>query len=104
MAIKNAIDISSEHKEILLSLLQTYLPNTKVWAYGSRVKWKARSNSDLDLVVFSEKQQALAVSDLKDALEESDLPFRVDLLVWDDIPEQFQTNIKAQYVEVQTVI
>jgi type I restriction enzyme S subunit len=31
-------------------------------------------------------------------LEESSLPFRVDLLVWDDIPESFRENIQRAYV------
>ena len=39
---------------------------------------------------------------LKDAFEESDLPFRVDLFVWDEIPSQFQENIRQEYVVLQT--
>jgi len=53
-----AIDISPDQRRILLALFKRYIPNTTVWAFGSRVKWKARSNSDLDLVVFTNVQQA----------------------------------------------
>lgn len=102
MGINSAIDISKEQKKCLLSLLKTHLPNTKIWAYGSRVKWSARPNSDLDLVAFTNKQQTLTIENLKEALAESELPFSVDLLVWDDIPERFQANIKARYVELQS--
>jgi type I restriction enzyme S subunit len=35
---------------------------------------------------------------LKEALEESNLPFRVDLLVWDKLPENFQRNIEEGYM------
>lgn len=92
------IDISpSQHKE-LLALIQRHLPNVAVWAFGSRVKWTARSNSDLDLVAFARPEDQSRVSRLKEAIEESSLPFRVDLLVWDNIPESFQKNIQARYV------
>jgi type I restriction enzyme S subunit len=98
MGITASIDISAEQRQILLDLLSKYLANTKVWAFGSRVKWTTRSNSDLDLVVFSSPEQDSQVSALKEALEESNLPFRVDLLVWDKLPENFQRNIEESYV------
>jgi len=98
MGIIASIDISEEQRQILLDLLSKYLANTQVWAFGSRVKWTTRSNSDLDLVVFSSPEQDSQVSALKEALEESNLPFRVDLLVWDKLPESFQRNIEEGYV------
>ena len=98
MGITASIDISAEQRRILLDLLSKYLANTQVWAFGSRVKWTTRSNSDLDLVVFSSSEQSIQVSALKEALEESNLPFRVDLLVWDKLPENFQRNIEEGYV------
>jgi len=98
MGITASIDISAEQRQILLDLLSKYLANAQVWAFGSRVKWTTRSNSDLDLVVFSSPEQDSQVSALKEALEESNLPFRVDLLVWDKLPENFQRNIEEGYV------
>lgn len=93
-----SIDITPVARSELLALLQQFLPGVTVWAFGSRVKWTARSNSDLDLVVFSRPEQEAKVSLLKEALEESALPFRVDLLVWDNIPESFKNNIQEQYM------
>ena len=93
-----AIDISATQSKELLDLLRRYLPGVVVWAFGSRVKWTARLNSDLDLVAFSAPQQQGQVSALKEAFEESDLPFRIDLLVWDELPESFHQNILQQYV------
>jgi type I restriction enzyme, S subunit len=92
------IDISPGQRKALLALIQRYLPNVEVWAFGSRVKWTARSNSDLDLVAFAKPEDESRVSQLKEAMEESALPFRMDLLVWDNIPEGFQRNIRERYV------
>ena len=54
--------------------------------------------SDLDLVVFAKPEQERRVSDLREAFEESNLPFRVDLFVWDEVPEQFRKQIEAEHV------
>lgn len=76
-------------------------PNTEVWAYGSRVTFKTRHGSDLDMVAFSSKGQTSSVCELREALIESNLPFRVDLLVWDNMPEHFKPNIKQTYFVLQ---
>lgn len=98
---ENSIDITSEHKNLVLELLRRLLPGTDVWAYGSRVKGSAKPASDLDLVAFTNKDQKVAVSELREAFEESNLPFRVDFFVWDELPETFHQQIKAQYVVLQ---
>ncbi len=101
MGVTPSVDISTDQRKIVLDLLKTYIPNTKVWAYGSRVKWTSRPQSDLDMAVFTTPEQIKQVSNLKDAFEESDLPFRVDLFVWDEVPEQFHKNIEAEHVVLQ---
>ena len=53
MGIEPAIDITAEQRKTVLSLLEKHLPNTTAWVYGSRAKWTARPQSDLDMVVFA---------------------------------------------------
>ena len=98
MAVDRPIDITTDQRKTLLALLKRHLPNTTAWAYGSRVKWTARPQSDLDLVVFTKPEQERNVSELREAFEESNLPFRVDLFVWDTVPEQFRKQIEAEHV------
>ena len=93
-----AIDITAQQRKTVLALLARHLPNTTAWVYGSRVKWTSRPESDLDLVVFAKPEQERRVSDLREAFEESNLPFRVDLFVWDTVPEQFRKTIEAEHV------
>jgi type I restriction enzyme S subunit len=102
MGIDTSIDISADQKIIILDLLNRYLPNTMVWVYGSRIKGTARPSSDLDMVTFTTTDQRTSVEDLKEAFEESDLPFRVDLFTWDEVPAQFHKNIKEVYVVIQS--
>ena len=98
---KNRVDISPSAYNTILYLQCQYLPETEAWAYGSRTTGTATPKSDLDLVVFARPEQKRRVSDLKEAFEESNLPFRADLFVWDDVPENFQKNIQAHHVVLQ---
>lgn len=95
------IDVTTEQQQIISSLLKLHVPEVDVWAYGSRINGTARPNSDLDMVVFTEAEQWFAVSNLREAFEESDLPFRIDLFVWDEVPEQFHANMQADHVVLQ---
>ena len=97
----DAIDLTTEQRNRLSALLHRFIPGVAVWAYGSRVKWTARPNSDLDLVVFTTPAQRPQVAELKDALAESNLSFPVDLHVWDEVPERFREIIRKEYVVVQ---
>ena len=96
-----AVDITPEQRKALLALLQRFIPGVPVWAYGSRVKGTARANSDLDLVAFATSSQLPLVSHLKDAIAESNIPFLVDLHVWDEVPERFHEIIRKEYVVLQ---
>lgn len=95
------IDVATEQQQIISTLLKLDVPDVSVWAYGSRINGSARSSSDLDMVVFTKPEQWLSVSNLREAFGDSDLPFRVDLFIWAEVPEQFHAKIKANYVVLQ---
>lgn len=97
------IDITTKQRETLLGLLHQFLPGVVVWAYGSRVKRTAKPGSDLDLVAFTTPGQGPLVSELREALDESNIPFLVDLHVWDEVPSRFHDIIRAEYVVLQGV-
>ena len=98
MGVDRAIQISSESRRIIESLLDRHLPGVEAWVYGSRAKLTSTPKSDLDLVVFATSGQELQVGDLREAFEESDLPFRVDLFVWDEVPEGFRRQIEVDHI------
>ena len=91
------IAITAVERRIVLALLKEHLPDTTAWVYGSRVAGTARANSDLDLVVFTTPEQMRQVGELRDAFEESNLPFRVDLFVWDAVPENYRAQIRRRH-------
>ena len=102
MAKKQTIDLPPPQNKILQKILRQQIPNKTVWAFGSRVEWKASETSDLDLVAH--KCSGAEIAELKEALEESALLCSVDVLNWEDIPDSFRVNIKKHYVVVQQSI
>ena len=100
MGVTSTIDINPSDKKILFSLLTHYLPHTSAWAFGSRVKGNAKPWSDLDIVVFTVEGQKHRLSLLREALEESNLSFRVQLLEWDYLPDNFKENVTASHTVI----
>ena len=92
------IDLSPHSLQIILQLIQQHLPQAEVWAFGSRVTWTAKDYSDLDLVLKA--PQPLPPNlffQFQEALDESDLPIKVDVLDWHQISPEFRKNIKQHY-------
>lgn len=97
--LKNTIDLQLDEYLKVNEILQKNIFDKEVWAFGSRVDFNTKSFSDLDLVVF--KSDLREVSNLKEIFEKSDLHFKVDVLQWEQIPEDFQKNIKEKYIVLQ---
>jgi predicted nucleotidyltransferase len=93
------IDLASRHLALVRDILSRYVPGNVVWAYGSRVKGTAHARSDLDIVVFGVSQRQRYA--LIDALDESNIPFIVQVLSWENIPDDFKEEIKKQYFVLQ---
>ena len=90
------IDLLPRHLAEVRAILKQYLPDTRTWAFGSRVDGTASLGSDLDLVTHLEDTK-LSLDPVKTAFRDSNLPFSVDLLDWTTIPEEFQREILKNY-------
>ena len=99
MSKEQLIDLDKKQLGLLKEIIKQHIPNKTVWAYGSRISWKANERSDLDLVVFD--CDATEIIELREAFEESDLLISVDVMDWENIPENFKENIKEKCVVLQ---
>ncbi|WP_301099323.1 nucleotidyltransferase domain-containing protein [Otariodibacter sp.] len=96
------IDLTQEQQLIVKNILSHYVPEFDVWAFGSRVNGNSKTYSDLDLVIKTEKPLSLlTLSNLTEAFSLSDLPWKVDVLDWSSINDNFREIIKARYIELQ---
>ena len=92
------IDISDQIMDIVKVILKTHVPECEVRVFGSRINGNAKNYSDLDLaIVGTEKLPAKVLMELKEAFEESVIPFRVDILDWNGITDSFKSVIEQKY-------
>ncbi len=96
------IDITEKQLHLIKSLLHQYIPYVQVWAYGSRVNHTSTPASDLDMVAFIDTQDRNKIYLLKEAFEESMLPFSIDLFIWSELPPCFHKNIIKSHLILQS--
>ncbi|MUJ19565.1 restriction endonuclease subunit S [Aliivibrio fischeri] len=53
------------------------------------------------MVIFADRTNKRKLSQLREAFEESDLPFEVDAFLWELVPENFRPHILESYVVLQ---
>ncbi len=74
----------------------------EVRVFGSRVGSAPKKYSDLDIAVIGKQKVPYKVLNaLKEDFEESDLPFRADVLDWNAISDEFKTVINKKYELLQ---
>jgi predicted nucleotidyltransferase len=92
------IDISENELKIVLDIIANLAPDCEVRVFGSRVKGNAKKYSDIDLAIVGTKKLGLKrLDELKEAFDESDLPYRVDVLDYHAVNENFKKNIDKGY-------
>jgi len=75
------IDVEQAHLETIKRILIEYVQECEVRTFGSRVTGRVKDYSNLDLAIVCQKAlDADRLRHLKEAFEESELPFRVDVL------------------------
>lgn len=92
--------IEPRHLKMLTDIFDNYCPNAEIWAYGSRIKGNAHSGSDLDLVVKNFNSQTAKLSELRQLINDSNIPFLVDINEFDKLPKSFQEEIKKNFIEI----
>lgn len=93
----NKLIIESKYLNILQNIFAEYCPDSEIWVYGSRIDGSAHSGSDLDLVVRKHGSD-FNFAKLKDVLNESDIPFLIDINIFDELPKSFQQEILRNYI------
>lgn len=84
-----------KHLEIIKSIFSKY--PYKFYAFGSRAKGTAGKYSDLDLC-YQEEIPWNILSHIQEDFEESDLPFKIDLVNWKHMDSNFLKLIEKDLV------
>jgi len=99
------LDVEERHLRMLLDILAEHAPDADVMAFGSRALGKAKPYSDLDLAVrCTGKMDIGKLARLEEAFQESDVPFRVDVVDWYRISDAFRAVVERTSVTIRTAV
>jgi predicted nucleotidyltransferase len=82
--------LEEKYYKIVKDILNQH--QVEVFVFGSRSKGIAKKFSDLDFVI-KEEIDTRKLNKLKNSFDESDLPFKVDVIPWNSIDESFKNHI-----------
>lgn len=90
-------------KKIKKIIFQSLNPKDyQVFVFGSRANRKAKKFSDYDIGIWGKKQTpAHIISEIKENLEESDLPYKVDIVDFSLTTEDFRKIALSKIKELK---
>jgi predicted nucleotidyltransferase len=89
---------SDPHAKIIKDILSQY--PYPFFVFGSRVKGTHKEFSDLDLCYRVDIPDSVLANLLND-FEQSDLPFKVDIIAWNRCSPEFQKHIENDLMPVE---
>lgn len=96
------INLEPHYLILVKKILNKYVPNYSVCLFGSRISENIKPYSDIDLVIMNTENLPIStMARMSNAFEESDLPYKVDILEWSLLDKNFQKNIQNHLVLAQ---
>jgi uncharacterized protein len=92
------INVPKKDLKTIITILQKHLADCEIRAFGSRVRDAVKPYSDLDLAIVGiDKVPLTTIFAIKEKFQESNIPFRVDIIDWNRISDSFKKIIEEQY-------
>ena len=101
---ESEVSLQPEELKCIKDIFRNIIPDREVRAFGSRTSAHHKPFSDLDVVVMGENALPIEkLADLHNAFSESDLTFKVDIVVWSELTENFKKIIENKYVVIKPI-
>jgi predicted nucleotidyltransferase len=99
-----SLDLREDHAAIVRGVLRAHLPaGARAYVFGSRAYGRARTYSDLDLALEWDQPLGLdVIGEIAEALSESDLPYKVDIVDLSIVDPAFRARIAADCIAFNT--
>lgn len=95
------IKLSENELRTVKNILKNYASNYEVLVFGSRVAGNTHEYSDIDIALRgTDKIDLLVLAAIKDEFQNSDLPFRVDIIDFNRVSSEFQAVILSNYSSI----
>lgn len=95
-----SLSITENDKKFIASVVQKHLPQAKIWCFGSRARGDHKNTSDLDLLIDNKGLpiDLNTLGNIKEALTQSFLIYKVDIVDGQRISDDFKAKIKSELV------
>ncbi|MFH1643842.1 MAG: nucleotidyltransferase domain-containing protein [bacterium] len=88
------MNIKEKYKEILIDIITKYLPNSKIYLFGSRATQTHHEGSDIDLALDNkEKIELKIIFKIQDEIEQTSIPLFVDIVDINTTSEKLKNEI-----------
>lgn len=86
--------MNEQDKEKLIKIITKHLPQAQIYLFGSRARKDNKPESDIDITIDNKnKIDLLTLSNIKEDIEESSIPFTVDVVDLNNISEELKKQI-----------
>ena len=91
------MSVKAQHKQKLLHIIRIYLPNCRVWLFGSRATNQQRPGSDIDLALDNgEKIPWETITRMLLDIDETTIPMKVDLVDLHTVEDEFKKQVLSE--------
>lgn len=94
------IDLDDKYIVFIKSTVQSFLPDCRVYLFGSRTKGTAKKYSDADIALDSPILNESILCKIKNEFENSTIPYEVDVIDINNISDRFLEQIKNDLTEI----
>ena len=88
------MNLKPEYQKKIIAILSALFPNTKIYLFGSRARGTNQEFSDIDIALDAgTKLRRADVGEARDMLSESNIPYKIDIVDFQDISEEMRKFI-----------
>jgi predicted nucleotidyltransferase len=94
------IRLTEEERSFLEEIVAKPLARAgyRVWCFGSRARGEGARYADVDLLVEGPDKPRALIGEINERLVESNFPYKVDLVLEQDLAEGYRENVMAERV------
>lgn len=108
-ATASRMGVAEHHLEAIVQLVKREIPECEVWVFGSRADGSSYDGSDIDLAIrggggadddAGGSVDWRKIFNLQNGLDESAIPYMVDLLPWETLPPRIQARAQEHHIVI----
>jgi len=87
-------NIKEKYKNTILEIIEKLLPTCTIYLFGSRADGSAYISSDIDVAIDNKEEIPIrTIGEIQEQLEESNIPFTVDVVDLQRTDEKFRSKV-----------